>query len=55
MAEVYVIGTILGASGFPHPELSTKWSFVVGEGWNIVEGDENGQTQVDIPEVIMSL
>ncbi|KAJ3321936.1 B9 domain-containing protein 2 [Blyttiomyces sp. JEL0837] len=50
MAEVHVIGTILGASGFPKSELCTKWTFVAGDEWNLVEGDEAGQTQVDLPE-----
>ncbi|KAJ3073505.1 B9 domain-containing protein 2 [Podochytrium sp. JEL0797] len=49
MAEVFCIGSILGASGFPQPELCAKFNFVVGEGWDLVEGEESGQTQVDVP------
>jgi B9 domain-containing protein 2 len=51
MAEVFIIGTILGASGFPRSSLCAKWGFTTGETWTLVEGDEAGQTQVDLPEV----
>ncbi|KAI8848595.1 B9 domain-containing protein 2-like protein [Chytridium lagenaria] len=50
MAEVHIIGTILGASGFPHSSLCAKWSILAGEGWSLVEGEAGGQTQVDLPE-----
>lgn len=50
MAEVHVIGTLLGATGFPKPELCAKWAIVAGDGWTLLEGDDAGQTQVDIPE-----
>ncbi|KAJ1554266.1 B9 domain-containing protein 2, partial [Cladochytrium tenue] len=51
MAEVHVIGTLLGAAGFPRAELCARWSVVAGEGWALVEGEDSGQTQVDLPEV----
>ncbi|KAG5462099.1 MAG: hypothetical protein BJ554DRAFT_5606 [Olpidium bornovanus] len=51
MAEVHVIGTIRGASGFPSPNLCCRWSVVAGEEWQLLEGHESGQTQVDLPQV----
>ncbi|KAI9357653.1 B9 domain-containing protein 2-like protein [Zopfochytrium polystomum] len=50
MAEVHVIGSLVGASGFPRPELTARWSIVAGESWTLIEGDDAGQTQVDLPE-----
>ncbi|KAJ3295002.1 B9 domain-containing protein 2 [Borealophlyctis nickersoniae] len=50
MAEVHVIGTLLGASGFPRPELCCKWALVAGDGWKVLEGDVEGRTQVDLPQ-----
>ncbi|KXS17252.1 hypothetical protein M427DRAFT_133683 [Gonapodya prolifera JEL478] len=49
MAELHVVGAILGASGFPSSSLCCKWNFVAGSDWGIVEGSEPGQTHVDVP------
>ncbi|EDQ92386.1 uncharacterized protein MONBRDRAFT_17074 [Monosiga brevicollis MX1] len=49
MAELHVIGQIRGASGFPDPSLFCKWQFVHGGGWRVLEGQVQGQTQVDTP------
>ncbi|KAI9203705.1 B9 domain-containing protein 2-like protein [Polychytrium aggregatum] len=49
MAELHVVGEILGASGFPSPKLSCKWSLIAGEGWKVIEGVTSGQTHVDLP------
>ncbi|KAJ3407064.1 hypothetical protein CcCBS67573_g03926 [Chytriomyces confervae] len=49
MAELFCIGTLQGASGYPHAELCAKWAFVAGDAWELVEGEESGQTQVDVP------
>jgi hypothetical protein len=54
MAEVHIIGNILGASAFPQPELTCKWALVTSEDWRVVEGDVSGQTQVDVPLVCLS-
>ncbi len=51
MAEVHIIGSIRGASGFPHPELTCKWAVLAGTEWQVVEGEGSGQTQVDLPLV----
>ena len=31
MAEVHVIGQLVGASGFPEPSLFCKWGFHAGK------------------------
>lgn len=49
MAEVHVIGQILGGSGFPESSLFCKWKVQVGSAWRVLEGDAEGQTQVDDP------
>ncbi|KAI9104843.1 B9 domain-containing protein [Phlyctochytrium arcticum] len=50
MAEVHIIGTLQGASGFPASSLSCRWKVVAGEGWSLLEGNFQGATQTDIPE-----
>ena len=52
MAEVHVLGTLIGASDFSSLNLSCKYSFVVGDNWKCLEGEEWGQTHVDLPKVI---
>ena len=51
MAEVHVIGQLVGASGFPSGDLFCKWGLAVGSAWKVLEGDREGQTQVDHPQV----
>lgn len=51
MAELYVIGEILGASGFSSNNLCCKYSVVVGENWKLHTGEATGQTQTDYPSV----
>eukprot|EP00163_Fabomonas_tropica_P012749 TRINITY_DN24103_c0_g1_i1.p1 TRINITY_DN24103_c0_g1~~TRINITY_DN24103_c0_g1_i1.p1 ORF type:complete len:178 (+),score=6.45 TRINITY_DN24103_c0_g1_i1:212-745(+) len=50
MAELHVIGQIEGASGFTSPNLFCKWGFEHGQNWRLLEGDKEGQTQIDYPE-----
>ncbi|CAG5132914.1 unnamed protein product [Candidula unifasciata] len=50
MAEVHVIGQIVGASGFPKHSLFCKWGVHCGGAWKILSGLREGQTQVDNPE-----
>ncbi|KAI8916112.1 ciliary basal body-associated, B9 protein-domain-containing protein [Gorgonomyces haynaldii] len=52
-AEVHLIGTLVGASEFPKSSLCCKWSLVVGQDWTHIEGETSGQTQVDIPLVLL--
>ena len=51
MAELHIIGTLQGASGFPRSELCCKWAIVAGDDWKVIEGDTEGRTQVDLPSV----
>ena len=47
MAELYVIGEIIGASGFTSKNLCCKYSVVYGENWKFHTGEATGQTQTD--------
>ena len=49
MAEVHVIGQLVGGSGFPSASIFCKWSIVHGPAWTPLEGQLSGQTQVDYP------
>jgi len=49
MAEVHIVGQILGASGFEQQNLFCKWGVVVGHGWRLLEGYATGRTQIDHP------
>ncbi|KAI5704605.1 hypothetical protein M8J75_007139 [Diaphorina citri] len=49
MAEVYVIGQIIGASDFPDKTLFCKWGISFGTNWKLISGKKEGQTQVDSP------
>uniref|UniRef100_T1JIR5 B9 domain-containing protein 2 n=1 Tax=Strigamia maritima TaxID=126957 RepID=T1JIR5_STRMM len=50
MAEVHVIGQIVGASGFPTQSLFCKWGLHAGGAWKIISGVKEGQTQIDISQ-----
>ncbi|KAH7821743.1 putative B9 domain-containing protein 2 [Monocercomonoides exilis] len=47
MAELYVIGEIVGASGFSSKNLCCKFTFTYGEHWKLHKGEQTGQTQTD--------
>ncbi|XP_077192705.1 B9 domain-containing protein 2 [Paroedura picta] len=51
MAEVHVIGQIVGASGFPSSSLFCKWGIHTGGAWKLLSGLREGQTQVDHPQL----
>ena len=51
MAEVHLIGELVGADSFPSGSLFCKWGLAVGSAWKVLEGSEEGQTQVDHPQV----
>ncbi|OQV19081.1 B9 domain-containing protein 2 [Hypsibius exemplaris] len=51
MAELHVIGQIVGASGFPNNRLFCVWEASAGGGWTLISGEKEGQTQVDSPEM----
>ncbi|KAK9817261.1 hypothetical protein WJX72_011956 [[Myrmecia] bisecta] len=50
MAELHVIGSIVGASGFEGQNIFCKWGITAGRSWDLLEGLDKGQTQVDHPE-----
>ena len=49
MAEMHVIGQLVGASGFPSQSLFCKWGIHIGGAWKVLAGLREGQTQVDHP------
>ena len=51
MAEVHLIGEILGASDFSQNSLFCKWSIISGGAWKNLQGLGEGQTQVDQPSL----
>uniref|UniRef100_A0A3Q4N7S2 B9 domain-containing protein 2 n=1 Tax=Neolamprologus brichardi TaxID=32507 RepID=A0A3Q4N7S2_NEOBR len=51
MAELHIIGQIIGASGFPEKTLFCKWGIHTGEAWRLLSGLKEGQTQVDSPQI----
>uniref|UniRef100_A0A8B9P6Q4 B9 domain-containing protein 2 n=1 Tax=Apteryx owenii TaxID=8824 RepID=A0A8B9P6Q4_APTOW len=50
MAELHVIGQIVGASGFDESSLFCKWDIHAGGAWKLLAGRREGQTQVDDPQ-----
>lgn len=51
MAELHIIGELVGGSDFPSADLFCKWSVSHGSGWRVLEGAREGQTQIDHPQV----
>ncbi|KAE9553879.1 hypothetical protein FO519_002920 [Halicephalobus sp. NKZ332] len=49
MAEVHIIGQIVSGHQFPDNSLCCRWALQIGGGWRVVEGDQEGQTQCDLP------
>eukprot|EP00842_Homolaphlyctis_polyrhiza_P005153 jgi/Hompol1/5639/HPOL_004609-RA len=49
MSEVHIIGSLVGASEFPQNALCCQWEFTAGEHWAVIEGEQTGQTHVDVP------
>ncbi|XP_017765462.1 PREDICTED: tectonic-3-like [Eufriesea mexicana] len=45
MAELHIIGRISSANNFKQSRLLCKWSFHAGNGWKILDGWGEGQTQ----------
>ncbi|XP_014666947.1 PREDICTED: B9 domain-containing protein 2-like [Priapulus caudatus] len=50
MAELHILGQIVGASGFPDHSLFCKWGIHAGGAWKVLAGLREGQTQVDNPQ-----
>lgn len=51
MAELHIIGQLVGGHGFPSANLFCKWGTAFGTSWKVLEGKQDGQTQVDHPKV----
>lgn len=49
MAELSIVGELVGAEGFSLSSLSCNFNFVAGEEWTFLEGGEGGQTHTDTP------
>ncbi|KAG8222206.1 hypothetical protein J437_LFUL001298 [Ladona fulva] len=49
MAEVHIIGQIIGGRSFPSKSIFCRWGIWAGSGWKLIEGLKEGQTQVDSP------
>mmetsp|Transcript_13953 Transcript_13953/g.44311 ORF Transcript_13953/g.44311 Transcript_13953/m.44311 type:complete len:177 (-) Transcript_13953:1787-2317(-) len=49
MAEIHVIGQLVGASGFENENVFCKWGIFAGRSWELLEGSDSGQTHVDHP------
>ena len=55
MAEVHLIGDLVGGSEFASADLFCKWGIAYGNAWKVLEGIQEGQTQVDHPQVFTPL
>ncbi|KAI3418916.1 hypothetical protein GPALN_008013 [Globodera pallida] len=51
-AEVHIIGQLESAYGFEPGDnrLCCRWALHFGGGWRVIEGDQEGQTQTDLPD-----
>mmetsp|Transcript_18836 Transcript_18836/g.52535 ORF Transcript_18836/g.52535 Transcript_18836/m.52535 type:complete len:178 (+) Transcript_18836:224-757(+) len=47
MAELHVVGQLVGASGFGDKRVFCKWGVAMGTTWELVEGLDEGQTHVN--------
>ncbi|XP_065715508.2 B9 domain-containing protein 2 isoform X2 [Patagioenas fasciata] len=50
MAELHLIGQIVGGSGFEQRRLFCTWGLRAGGAWKLLSGPLSGQTQVDDPQ-----
>eukprot|EP01083_Nonionella_stella_P040171 109176_1 len=48
--ELHVIGEFVGGTGFDFDNAFGRFQFVAGESWELVGGQDKGQTQVDYPK-----
>ncbi len=49
MAEVHLVGQLIGASKFGKSNLFCVWDMQAGQQWIHISGDKKGQTQIDAP------
>lgn len=50
MAEVHIVGQLVGASDFPLPNVFVKYSFEAGSNFRLLQGHTAGQTHCDMPQ-----
>jgi hypothetical protein len=55
MAEVHIVGQLVGASDFPLPNIFVKYSFEAGSNFRLLQGHTAGQTHCDMPQVCADL
>jgi len=48
MAQLHVIGELVGGKDFPSANLFCKFGIVAGPDWRLLEGLDSGQTQVTL-------
>lgn len=51
MAELHIIGEIIGAEGFSEQSLFAKWKLNAGSSWRPLEGFTEGQTQLSARKI----
>jgi hypothetical protein len=51
MAELHIVGQLVGAADFPLPSAFCKFSFEAGSNFRLLQGQTAGQTQCDMPAV----
>ena len=49
MAELHIMGQLLGVNDVPLPHVFCKYSFEVGSNFRLLQGQTSGQTQCDMP------
>ncbi len=49
MAELHIVGQILGAANFSLPSIFCKFSVEAGANFRLLQGSVSGQTQCDMP------
>mmetsp|Transcript_6197 Transcript_6197/g.20329 ORF Transcript_6197/g.20329 Transcript_6197/m.20329 type:complete len:104 (+) Transcript_6197:33-344(+) len=55
MAELHVVGQVLGGSGFQLDNLFCKWFIETGSNFRLLQGLTGGQTHCDYPNVHICL
>jgi B9 domain-containing protein 2 len=50
MAELHVVGQLVGATDFPLPSVFCKFAVEVGSNFRLLQGATSGQTQCDMPQ-----
>ncbi|XP_057375462.1 B9 domain-containing protein 2-like [Daphnia carinata] len=51
MAELHLIGQIIGGTEFSDKSIFCRWQLSSGNNWRVLEGATEGQTQLDTPQI----